>query len=181
MSWLRITVVAAAVLFLVSRYGGKFPFWKGVRKRIGKSRPADRKDADRLEEALASDDLEKMIGALEQTDRPVYRHRLLVRIVQSAYPRRTDPKIRKLLFQYARMHVKEYPHYGKGVTEDRQAGGASPPTFKMLAIALEEEGSFDEAIAVSRKALQLNIDDGTKTGFAGRISRLEKKRDKEAV
>jgi tetratricopeptide (TPR) repeat protein len=181
MNWLRVTVVAAAVLFLVSRYGRKIPFWEGIEKRIGKNQPTDRKGTARAEEALDSDDLEKMIDALEQTDRPAYRHRLLVRIAQSAYTERTDPKIRKLLFLYARMHVKEYPHYGKSVTEDRQAGGASPPTFKMLAIALEEEGRFDEAIAVSRKALQMNIDDGTKTGFAGRIVRLEKKRDRVAA
>lgn len=54
------------------------------------------------------------------------------------------------------------------------------PSFHRLAIIYENQGKYDDAIKVCEKAIQLNLKDGTKTGFEGRIKRLEKKINKEA-
>ncbi|MFO7886537.1 MAG: hypothetical protein R6U68_17130, partial [Desulfobacteraceae bacterium] len=51
------------------------------------------------------------------------------------------------------------------------------PVFKMLAIMLEEDGAYDQAVAVCRTALANGLEDGTKTGFEGRIKRLLKKKE----
>jgi hypothetical protein len=51
------------------------------------------------------------------------------------------------------------------------------PVFKMLAIMLEEDGAYDQAVAVCRTALDNGLEDGTKTGFEGRIKRILKKKE----
>jgi len=59
--------------------------------------------------------------------------------------------------------------HGKG------ASGANIPVFKRLAIMYEKQGRYLEAIKVSKRALALKQDDGTKGGYSGRITRLHKK------
>lgn len=49
------------------------------------------------------------------------------------------------------------------------------PSFKRLAIIYENNKNYQEAIEICEKALKLNLRDGTKTGFEGRIKRLERK------
>jgi hypothetical protein len=45
-----------------------------------------------------------------------------------------------------------------------------------MVIVLDEDGRQDTAIAVCELALSLGLQDGTKTGFEGRITRLKKSR-----
>lgn len=49
------------------------------------------------------------------------------------------------------------------------------PSFQRLAIIYDSQGKYQEAINVCKKAIKHNLKDGTKTGFEGRIKRLEKK------
>lgn len=49
------------------------------------------------------------------------------------------------------------------------------PSFQRLAIIYENQGKYGEAIKVCEKAIENGLKDGTKTGFEGRIKRLEKK------
>lgn len=53
--------------------------------------------------------------------------------------------------------------------------GAMILTFKRLAILYEKQGRFNEAIEVSKQALEIGQTDGTKNGYEGRIERLIKK------
>lgn len=46
--------------------------------------------------------------------------------------------------------------------------------FRDIAKFYDEEGEFDQAIAVCETARQYQIEDGTKTGFSGRIERIQK-------
>lgn len=49
------------------------------------------------------------------------------------------------------------------------------PSFKTLAIILEKEKRYQDAIDVCKKAIKLNLGDKTKGGYNGRINRLTKK------
>lgn len=49
------------------------------------------------------------------------------------------------------------------------------PSFQRLAIIYEKRGQYDKAIEICERALALGLNDGTKTGFEGRIKRLKKK------
>jgi hypothetical protein len=48
----------------------------------------------------------------------------------------------------------------------------------MMAITLEENRKFDEALDICGKALQWDLDDGTKTGYQGRTDRIRRKQSK---
>jgi hypothetical protein len=47
-----------------------------------------------------------------------------------------------------------------------------------VAITLEEDSRFDEALSICQQAMKWKLGDGTKTGFEGRKTRLERKRKK---
>lgn len=49
------------------------------------------------------------------------------------------------------------------------------PSFQRLAIIYENQEKYEEAIELCKLAIKLNLRDGTKTGFEGRIKRLERK------
>lgn len=52
---------------------------------------------------------------------------------------------------------------------------ARNPSFKILALVLEKEKNYKEAIKICELALKHNQDDGTKSGFEGRMEKLNKK------
>lgn len=49
------------------------------------------------------------------------------------------------------------------------------PSFKRMAIILENEQKYEEAIKISELALTYGLSDGTKGGYAGRIEKLKTK------
>ena len=51
------------------------------------------------------------------------------------------------------------------------------PSLSQLAIIYEKMGEYEKAIEISNIAASLNQTDGTKGGFEGRISKLQKKID----
>lgn len=51
-------------------------------------------------------------------------------------------------------------------------------SFKRLAIIYEDKQKYNEAIGISKMALKLGLNDGTKSGFEGRIEKLESKTKK---
>ena len=51
-------------------------------------------------------------------------------------------------------------------------------TFQRLVIAYEKKERYQDAIDVCNKALEYNLSDGTKGGYEGRKSKLEKKLNK---
>ena len=48
--------------------------------------------------------------------------------------------------------------------------------FKYLAIVLAERRKYDQAVVVCQKALSYNLTDKTKTGYEGRLQRINKQR-----
>lgn len=99
-------------------------------------------------------------------------------IVNETYKQRKNPKMADKCFEIGRLHIKEFPTIAPGLK--KEMGGRLPrvTTFQKLATVLAEKGDFDEAIMICKTALSFGLQDGTKSGFKGRISRLKKKRDK---
>ena len=48
-------------------------------------------------------------------------------------------------------------------------------TFQYYATILTEDEKYQEAIDVCKKAIEYNLNDGTQSGFEGRIKRIMKK------
>jgi hypothetical protein len=133
-------------------------------------------DDHRVEEALASGDLSSMDTLLEDICDPVLRNRLLNQLVDSYYRLRADSKHRADFYRVADVHIEEAPSILEGIEEIGRPRPNHIDAFKSMVIVLDEDGRQDTAIAVCELALSLGLQDGTKTGFEGRITRLKKSR-----
>jgi hypothetical protein len=140
----------------------------------GKTR-ATLDDDQRVEQALASRDLSSMETLLEDICDPVLRNRLLIRLVSGHYRRRSDAMHRATFYRVALLQMEEASSIMDGIEEVGTPRPDYLDAFKTMAIALDEDGSLDGAIAVCEMALSLGLQDGTKTGFEGRIDRLRRR------
>lgn len=108
--------------------------------------------------------------------REVDRHFALLAQVMGSYPERSQsPEHMASFLDAARDHLAEFATLAPALRAWFHGCLPSVPTFKLLAIALEEQGEFSEGIAVCEAAQGLGLDDGTKGGFAGRMERLRRK------
>lgn len=70
---------------------------------------------------------------------------------------------------------KQHESLYSGEYKDYEYISPRIPAFQRLAIIYDNEGKYKEAIEVCENALSLKLKDGTKSGFEGRIKRLQKK------
>ena len=114
---------------------------------------------------------------------PWQRHLIYLHEIENAYRNRRismDDRIKAI--DLSTRYIAEFSSLKSSVFENIQENPRIIPVFKMLAIMYEEEEVFDQAIDICKTALAHGIEDGTKTGFEGRIERLMKKQeDKDMV
>jgi len=117
--------------------------------------------------------------SLETASDPWERHLLYLQTIEAAYRgRRTNRDDRSTAIALSHQYLSEFPDLRQAVFDNM--ANQDPkiiPVFKMLAIMLEEDRAYDQAVAVCRTALANGLEDGTKTGFEGRIQRLLKKKE----
>ena len=89
------------------------------------------------------------------------------KIVKLTYPRRKETKMRDIFLDHANKYVDTFKI-------DSPDDSTSKYIYKSLAIVLQEDRNFNEALELCHRAIQLGLDDGTKTGYPGRIERLMK-------
>lgn len=143
--------------------------------REGKLQPADEGF-----NAWMSGDLGRMERALKGKANNVDRHFIYLQICKDAYKGRSDPNARAKFLRYAREHIAGFPKLLPALKREFDASLPRVPTFQQLATVLAEDGDFDEAIEVCKLAMGYGLVDGTKSGFEGRIARLERKRERKA-
>jgi hypothetical protein len=131
--------------------------------------------ADEAFLAWTSGDLPRMLAALEVPTNPIDRHHLLQSIVALTYRSRKDSSSRRLCKDIGRRHIREFPSLAPHLVAEL---GIMPRvlTFACLATILGEDGEIEEAVQVCSQAQMLGLHDGTKGDYAGRITRLLKKR-----
>ena len=71
--------------------------------------------------------------------------------------------------------VNIFPKYKRELMKDMDGILPRIPSFSQLAKLYEKQSRFGDAIAICREAMKHKLDDGTKGGYEGRISRLQKK------
>jgi hypothetical protein len=116
---------------------------------------------------------------LDQTDDPLERHSIYTQLMEKAFQNRTSSASRDLLLEMGQQYQAEFDRL---LPRLRKEMGTTPEILplKWLAIAFEEDGRYEDALEICRRAQEWDISDGTKTGFAGRQHRIERKREKEA-
>lgn len=140
-------------------------------------RQGKRIEVDAVFDAWTSGDLDKMLAVVDVKTNPVDRGALLVNIVQETYKLRSNPEMRATCKRMSELHLAEFPDLAGPLKEET---GSIPrvSTFQHYATVLTEDGEFAKAIDVCNQAIEYGLKDGTKSGFEGRISRIEKKRQK---
>jgi len=133
---------------------------------------------DEARKAWTSGDLPRMRKALSLRTSQIARHFLLMSIVDATYKTRANRSARRECERVARMHLEEFEAIAPALIADI---GFLPrvSTFQNLAVLLTEDGRFGEAIEVCELAMHYGLHDGTKSGFPGRIQRINRKRAKQ--
>lgn len=137
--------------------------------RQGKSVAVD--DAFR---AWTSGDLEAMLKAASKETNPIDRHFLLQSIVDVTYKRRQEEKYRQICIKYSEMHLREFPEIAPALQKEMDGILPRISTFQRYATLLAEIGQYGKAVFVCETALEYGLKDGTKSGFEGRIARIQK-------
>lgn len=141
--------------------------------RLDKSVPID--DAFK---AWTSGNLEDMIKAANTGTNPIDRHFLLQSIVSESYKLRKDERFRRICIEFSEKHLAEFSQIVPVLKEEM--GGILPriSTFQDYATVLTENGEFEKAVSVCNIALSYGLQDGTKSGYFGRIKRINEKMGK---
>ena len=142
--------------------------------RMGRSIPADE-----TFNAWTSGDLGRMVNAVDTDTNPIDRHFLLQGIAARSYKDRDNPKMRRLFHRIAEKHLAEFPDLAKALRTEFSGDLPRVTTFQHLATVLTEEGKFKEAIRICEAAMEYGLSDGTKSGYEGRIRRIQKKEEPE--
>lgn len=177
MYWLGIAALSAIHYFYCK--GVEADLKKEAAARAGegmeaREASAENRGAGKQEKELQTDPLD-MESLLKGEPDPLARHYIYTRGIELAYARRAgNLEMRQKAAGFAQAYVDEFHSLKEAVFLDL---GESRylPVFKQLAIMLEETKDFDKALSLCKKATLLGLDDGTKTGYQGRINRIKKK------
>jgi hypothetical protein len=178
MNWFWISVGSLGAILYVIGKGRRHK--KRARVPVSDKPKKGALFSDRVQQAVDSGDLAAMASLVKQTDDPLLRHTLLEPIVAAYYRQRSDPASKKEFYRYAHQHIDLAPDLLKALDKGAQDRPDRIDAFKMLAIALGEDGRYQAAIDVCRAALSFGLEDGTKTGFEGRITRLTRRMGSES-
>lgn len=123
--------------------------------------------------ASSSGDIERMVAALNVKTNPIDRHFLLFSLVKESYKRRAEVEMGRICSTTSELHIREFPDLMESLKEQF---GILPrvPTFQYYATLLTERGEFEKAIFVCKTAIAYGLLDGTKSGFEGRIMKIQK-------
>ena len=107
---------------------------------------------------------------------PVDKHFYLMNAADCYYKQRDSREDALTLAEkYHLMDVKLFPQYKRSLAKDM--GGVLPriPSFQQLAIIYDKAGRYQEAIDICKLALKYDLTDNTKSGYTGRLEKLQKK------
>lgn len=110
-----------------------------------------------------------------ETSNPVDKHFYLMSAGDCYYRQRESRQgALELAEQYYMKDVMLFPQYKKPLLDEI---GNMPriPSFQQLAILYEKAGRYQEAIDICKQALDYGLRDNTKSGFSGRIEKIQKK------
>ena len=115
--------------------------------------------------------LPALLSRLELEDHPVEREVFYIASFNMTY--RGHPEV---AIEIARRYIDEF---SRDPFPFRPNSKPDNKVLKQLALLYEYEGEFDWAIWACQVALHFGItDDGTKKGFAGRIAKLQKTKER---
>jgi hypothetical protein len=171
MYWLSLAVASGVLLWLVQKGN------RSVGHQVAKEpTPPAKTKADPIKEALDSNDLKQLLAVADEVQDPVDRHLVLSKIIDQTYKKRSEAAMRPILLEKGRQYLALFPSLYPTLKAEFGDSVYQIPVFKQMAIALDEDGEYNKAIGICRTAIKYDMEDGTKTGYSGRIERIQKKK-----
>lgn len=162
MYWISVTALSAFVYF----------YLKGRKRNEPKEALKEKMNAV----AKDSESPEEIFQGLDTVSDPWERHMIYTNGLDIAYKKRTDDqKTRDSAKHRAMDYIKEFPELKAAVFEHFGENHRLVSVFKQLAILFEEDREYEKALDICRKAMDYGLVDGTKTGYEGRMERLNRK------
>lgn len=148
---------------------------KSVKRLSAENTSNTKEQSSIVFDAWTSGDLGEMIRATKSKSNPIDRHFLLLQIVEETYKKRKDIKYREIFKEFAQQHISEFSALSSQLKKEFNNKLPRVPTFQKYSTVLAEDLEFSDAVEVCEMALRIGLDDGTKSGFRGRIERIKKK------
>jgi hypothetical protein len=171
MNWFNLAIIGLGLIVGYSKQRQQ----GGVSAAQTSPDSATKSAGSKSEKSWQYSNLDDLIDAARIPLDPIHRHKLLTKIILKTYAQRRDVRMKKIFHRFARIHLAEFPELAPVLKSKHDGSLPRIATFKLCAIVFEEEEDYEAAIAVCQMALGMGIDDGTKSGFSGRLRRLQKK------
>ncbi|MGM0438700.1 MAG: hypothetical protein ACQEQD_10565 [Bacillota bacterium] len=118
------------------------------------------------------------LKAIETDPNIVNLHFIYNNLIKVYYKRRNEnEKYLDKCIEICKKDINMYPELRKEMKKEG-LGQARIPSFQRLAIIYEKQGEYQKAIDICEQAINYGLNDNTKTGFKGRLKRLQKKTKK---
>ncbi|MCE9792029.1 hypothetical protein LZ659_10505 [Shewanella indica] len=108
-------------------------------------------------------------------------HDALLAVIGECYKQRKNSKYLQLGQEYDGAYSALFAASREKVLSKSPKAEFKGTGFMQLSTLCSDAGRFDAAIALCNKAIEYGLQDGTVTGFEGRIKRIEKARDKASA
>jgi len=108
-----------------------------------------------------------------QPRKPWERHILYTQAIETAYKnRKASSDDHDMTIDLSERYINEFQNLKPTVFDMLGDRPRVIAAFKLLSIILEEDGDYDRAVELCKAALASGVEDGTKSGFEGRIQRI---------
>ncbi|MBM7071206.1 hypothetical protein JQC92_04005 [Shewanella sp. 202IG2-18] len=101
--------------------------------------------------------------------------------ISECYKQRKSQQYLIYGYSLASEYEKAFEQYLAYRSENKIESVIKGTAFMQLATLAQDNGNFEQAIEVCNKAIDHELTDGTVTGFAGRIKRIEKAKEKASA
>jgi hypothetical protein len=123
----------------------------------------------------ASDTFTQLVDAYTEQTQPESQHKCLEEVIAHCYKLRKQADYRAYGAKLSDNYLKLFEHLKADAKFKGELKGGA---FMQLTTLLNDEEEFDAALKVCQQAIDYQLDDGTVTGYAGRLARVEKAKAK---
>jgi hypothetical protein len=123
----------------------------------------------------ASDTFTQLVDAYTEQTQPESQHKCLEEVIAHCYKLRKQTDYRAYGAKLSDNYLKLFEHLKADAKFKGELKGGA---FMQLTTLLNDEEEFDAALKVCQQAIDYQLDDGTVTGYAGRLARVEKAKAK---
>ena len=126
----------------------------------------------------ANPKLATALAELDAAQGNTAQHLALTAAIAECYKQRKNAEYVEYGAELCQRYLEIFAVYIKAVKTDNPDAEVKGTGMMHLSTLLNDNGQFDSAVSICKTAIEYGLTDGTVTGFAGRIVRIEKAKAK---